>query len=158
MTATSKYTTLDVEGFFMSSELETELSQTPVISRPFEPDYPGQRNPWDRVRHPENYWYIQRIIDRVDTEEVRPPKYSEETKLQVYQLRDKGYTLRQIAEAVGVSKSTACLYIQKLKKQEIQKVEVKQPGTNKVIHAEYSLNEVNLGKIAPIKAKKPNEQ
>jgi transposase-like protein len=146
----------------MSSELETDLSANPanpVTARPFEPDYPGQRNPWDRVRHPTNYWYIQRIIERVDAEDCRPPKYSEETKLQVYSLRDQGYTLRQIAEAVGVSKSTACLYIQKLKKQETQKVAVKQPGTDKVVESVYSLNEVKLGKISTnVKVNKLNEQ
>ena len=143
----------------MSSELETDLSTAPEISRPFEPDYPGQRNPWDRIRHPDNYWYIQRIIDRVDAEDIRPPKYSEETKLQVYSLRDKGYTLRQIAEAVGVSKSTACLYIQKQKKQDTQKIAIKQPGTTKMVEAEYSLSEVKLGKIQPntVKVNKVNE-
>ena len=56
----------------MSSELETDLSVAPEIPRPFEPDYPGQRNPWDRVRHPDNYWYIQRIIDRVDAKTFVP--------------------------------------------------------------------------------------
>jgi len=132
----------------MNSELEIDLSTLPE-SRPFEPDLPGQRNPWDRSRHPTNYFYVQKIIDRVDAENIRPPKYSEETKLQVYRLRDQGYTLRQIAETVGVSKSTACLYIQKYRKAETQKVAVKQPGTNKVIETEYSMNEVNIGKIKP---------
>lgn len=132
----------------MNPELETNLSIAPEIARPFEPDHPGQRNPWNRSRHPTNYWYIQRIIDKVDSEDNRPPKYSEETKLQVYRLRDQGYTLRQIADAVGVSKSTACLYIQKYRKMsETQKIAIKQPGTNKVIETEYSLNEINIGKI-----------
>lgn len=133
----------------MTLEVGTDLSVIPE-ARPFEPDFPGQRNPWDRSRHPDNYWYIQRIIDRVDAEDIRPPKYSDETKLQVYRLRDKGYTLRQIADAVGVSKSTACLYIQKYRKMtETQKIAIKQPGTNKVVETEYSLNEVKLGKIKP---------
>lgn len=131
----------------MNPELATNLSIVPEI-RPFEPDHPGQRNPWSRAKHPTNYWYIQRIIDRVDSEDIRPPKYSEETKLQVYRLRDQGYTLRQIADAVGVSKSTACLYIQKYRKMsEPQKIAIKQPGTNKVVETEYLVAEVNIGKI-----------
>ena len=76
----------------------------------------------------------------------------------MYSLRDQGYTLRQIAEAVGVSKSTACLYIQKQKK-DTQKVSIKQPGTAKTVETEYSINEVNLGKIqSNMKATKTNEQ
>lgn len=145
---------MNVEGQTMSSELEINLTTNPETSRPFEPDFPGRRNPWDRIKHPTNYYYIQSIIDRVDSEDIRPPKYSEDTKLQVYRLRDRGYTLRQIAEEVGVSKSTACLYIQKYKKQsETQKVAIKRPGTNKTVETEYSLNEVNLGKIKPAQVK-----
>jgi hypothetical protein len=115
----------------------------------YEPDYPGERNPWNRAKHPENYNYIQMIINRVDTELVRPPKYSDETKLEVYKLRDEGYTLREIANKVGVSKSTACLYIQKYRKQQAQTAAVVQPGTSKVIQAHYSVSEINVGKITP---------
>ncbi len=123
--------------------------------RPYEPDFPGERNPWNQKVHPENYNYVQTIIDRVDAEMIRPPKYSDETKLEVYRLRDQGFTLRQIADKVGVSKSTACLYIQKYKKyQDTIKATVVQPGTNNVIETHYSLNEVNIGKI---KSKSSNE-
>lgn len=110
------------------------------------------RNPWIRKRHPDHHEYIQSIIDRVDRENHRPPKYSYETKLEVYRLRDEGYTLRQIAEEVGVSKSTACLYIQKYRKKqaETQIARVTQPGTTKVIETQYSVNEVNIGKIKPV--------
>jgi hypothetical protein len=129
--------------------------------RPYEPDFTGPnspRNPWDPGKHPEHYEYIQSIINHVDTQLVRPPKYSEETKLEVYRLRDEGLTLRQIAEKTGVSKSTACLYIQKHKKSmyATQKVHVKQPGTNKTVEAEYSINEIDVGKIKP-KAPKKSE-
>jgi len=117
--------------------------------RHFEPDYPGSRNPWDSVKHPENYEYIQNIIEHVDKHIIRPPKYTEETKLEVYRLRDQGYTLRQIADTVGVSKITACLYIQKKRKLDIQRAMVKQPGTDKLVEAEYSVNTVNIGKISP---------
>lgn len=106
------------------------------------------RNPWDPKKHPEHYAYIQSIIERLDREEVRQPKYTHETKLEVYRLRDKGYTLRQIAEEVGVSKSTACLYIQK-RDAALQTAQVTQPGTDKVIETQYSVNEVNVGKIKP---------
>jgi len=107
------------------------------------------RNPWILKRHPHHYNYIQSIIDRVDRENIRPPKYTMETKLEVYRLRDEGYTLRQIADAVGVSKSTACLYIQKYRKKqaETQTATVTQPGTTKVVETQYSVNEVNVGKI-----------
>ena len=83
--------------------------------RPYEPDFNDSeiRNPWDAEKHPDHYRYIQSIIERLDRENIRPPKYTHETKLEVYRLRDKGFTLRQIAETVGVSKSTACLYLQK---------------------------------------------
>lgn len=120
------------------------------LVRPYEPDYPGRRNPWNPKLHPDNYSYIQTIIERVDYELVRPPKYSEEVKLEVYKLRDQGLTLRQIADEVGVSKSTACLYIQKYKKQQAaRKATVVQPGTNKTVETQYLLNEVNVGKIKP---------
>lgn len=124
--------------------------------RAFEPDFPGRRNPWDKRKHPENFEYVQAIIERVDAETVRPPKYSEETKLKVYQLRDQGLTLRQIAETVGVSKSTACLYIQKYKEQtaQPQTATVVQPGTTKSKEIEYILNEVSLGKIESKELKK----
>jgi hypothetical protein len=108
------------------------------------------RNPWDPEKHPHHWRYIQDIIDRVDRENIRPPKYGMETKLEVYRLRDQGLTLRQIADTVGVSKSTACLYIQKYKKQQAEaarKVVVTQPGTNNHVESEYRLNEVNVGKI-----------
>lgn len=141
------------KDLLMSSELEIDLSAGPEVVRPFEPDHPGMRNPWDKKYHPANYYYIQRIIDRVDAEDIRPPKYSEETKLQVYRLRDAGLTLRQIAETVGVSKSTACLYIQKYRKTQTQTAAVKQPGTNKVVETEYTLSEVNVGKIKPTQVK-----
>jgi len=109
------------------------------------------RNPWMRKRHPSHYDYIQSIIERVDRENHRPPKYSQETKLEVYRLRDEGYTLREIAQEVGVSKSTACLYIQKYRKKqaEILIAQVTQPGTTRVIKTQYSVNEVNVGKIKP---------
>lgn len=125
------------------------------LVRPYEPDYPGRRNPWDKKKHPENYAYVQAIIEKVDSELVRPPKYSDETKMKVYQLRDQGLTLRQIAETVGVSKSTACLYIQKHKEQApTQTTTVVQPGTTKVVETQYSLNEVFVGKIESKKPKK----
>ncbi len=111
----------------------------------------NDRNPWMENRHPDHYTYIQSIIDRVDRENHRPPKYSQETKLEVYRLRDEGYTLRQIAEEVGVSKSTACLYIQKHRRNqaEVLIAQVTQPGTTKVVETQYSVNEVNVGKIKP---------
>lgn len=120
--------------------------------RPYEPDFndPKIRNPWDPEKHPDHYAYIQSIIDRLEREDNRPPKYTHETKLEVYRLRDKGYTLRQIAETVGVSKSTACLYLQKRKKQrETKKAFVTQPGTNKQVETQYTISQVNVGKISP---------
>jgi transposase-like protein len=130
--------------------------------RPYEPDFTGPkapRNPWDPEKHPDHYSHIQEIIERADKEIVRPPKYSKEVKLEVYRLRDQGYTLRQIAETVGVSKSTACLYIQKnnrklAEQRNTTRVRVKQPGTNKVVETEYSVNEVNVGNIIPKLPKK----
>lgn len=120
------------------------------LVRPYEPDYPGKRNPWDVRKHPENHAYVKSIIERVDAELVRPPKYSDDIKLEVYRLRDQGLTLRQIADEVGVSKSTACLYIQKYRKQqEAVCATITQPGTNRVVETRYSLNEVNIGKIKP---------
>lgn len=119
--------------------------------RAFEPDFPQSRNPWDKNKHPENYEYIQSIIRKVDTELTGPPKYPEETKLEVYRLREQGYTLREIAQQTGVSKSTACLYLQN--RQKTNKTLVKQPGTTKVVEAEYTINSVNVGKIQP-KSKK----
>lgn len=121
--------------------------------RPYEPDFPGKRNPWDQILHPENFRYVQAIIEKVDSEMTRPPKYSEETRLEVYKLRDQGLTLRQIADKVGVSKSTACLYLQKYRRE--QEVLVTQPGTNRVREAIVSLNEINVGKI---KAKPINSE
>jgi len=120
--------------------------------RPYEPDFndPLIRNPWDPEKHPEHHSYIQSIIERLEKENIRPPKYTNETKLEVYRLRDEGHTLRQIAETVGVSKSTACLYLQKRKKlAATKKVVVTQPGTNNKIETQYTLNEVNVGKISP---------
>jgi Helix-turn-helix domain of resolvase len=127
------------------------------LVRPYETDAAelraaglDDRNPWIVERHPEHHAYIQSIIDRLDRENVRPPKYTYETRLEVYRLRDKGYTLRQIADEVGVSKSTACLYIQKKKKlEEIRTAQVTQPGTTKVVETQYLVSEVNIGKIAP---------
>lgn len=121
------------------------------LVRPYEPDFPGERNPWCKAKHPENHAYVQAIIERVDREIVRPVKYPDEVKLQVVQLKDQGLTLRQIADKVGVSKSTACLYYQKHKKKlaEAQAAQVVQPGTNNVVNTQYSLSEVNLGKIEP---------
>jgi len=115
---------------------------------PPQTDFPGKRNPWDKDIHPTNYEYIQSIIDYVDTKLKRPKKYSEAVKLEVYRLRDMGRTLRQIADEVGVSKSTACLYCQK--KPSI-KVEVSQPGTDNVVSTEYNIKEVELGTIEPKK-------
>lgn len=129
------------------------------LRRPYDPDYPDRRNPWDPNKNPKHYAYIQSIIDRVDSEPSRPIKYSEETKLEVYRLRDRGLTLRQIAEKTGVSKSTACLYLQKLKKQkdeetkklllQSQSATVTQPGTSTVIETSYTVTKVNVGKISP---------
>jgi len=128
---------------------ETELSKK---VRPYEPDFNDEkrRNPWDPEKHPDHYAYIQSIIERVDRENHRPPKYTEETKLEVYRLRDNGYTLRQIAETLGVSKSTACLYLQKRRKlAEVKNAVVTQPGTNKKVETQYTVNQVNVGKISP---------
>jgi len=113
---------------------------------PPQTDFPGQRNPWSRDIHPTNYEYIQSIIDYVDTNLVRPKKYSEAVKLEVYRLRDMGRTLRQIADEVGVSKSTACLYCQK---KPTMLAEVTQPGTTKVVSTEYNIQEIELGTIEP---------
>ena len=127
------------------------------LVRPYETDAASlreagldDRNPWDPQKNPDHYKYIQSIIERLDRENIRPPKYTYETRLEVYRLRDKGYTLRQIADEVGVSKSTACLYIQKKKRlEETQTAQVTQPGTTKVVETQYSVNEVNVGKITP---------
>ena len=115
------------------------------FNAPAQTDFPGQRNPWDRAVHPTNYEYIQSIIEYVDTKLVKPKKYSEAVKLEVYRLRDMGRTLRQIAEEVGVSKSTACLYCQK--KKATLTASVTQPGTDRVIESKYSITEVELGKL-----------
>jgi len=120
--------------------------------KPFELDYPGQRNPWSRDKHPENYSYIASIIRKVDANMARPPKYTKETKLEVFKLRDEGYTLRQIADAVGVSKSTACLWTRS-RKSLTKKVLVKQPGTTRVVATEYSLTEIKIGKIVSAEQK-----
>ena len=121
------------------------------LSRPYEPDFPGKRNPWDPNKHPFHYQYIQGIIDTVDSEPNRPPKYSDEVKLEVFRLRDTGLTLRQIAEETGISKSTACLYLQNRDnyKLESNPVVVKQPGTSNVIKTSYRMQEINVGKISP---------
>jgi len=120
--------------------------------KPFDLDYPGKRNPWNIDKHPENYSYIASIISTVDANMARPPKYTKETKLEVFKLRDEGYTLRQIADAVGVSKSTACLWTRS-RMRPTKKVLVKQPGTTKVVATEYSLTEINIGKIASTEQK-----
>lgn len=127
----------------------TQIAQN-VDSRPFEPDFPGKRNPWDKQRHPFNFNYIQKIIDRVDAEATRPPKYDESVRFQVHKLFDLGFTLRQISDATGVSKSTACLWTQEYRRKvATTRVLVTQPGTNNIIETEYTLNEVNLGRITP---------
>lgn len=118
------------------------LLKEPETTRPFEPDFPGQRNPWDSNRHPKNHNYINSIIEKVDAENARPVKYPDEIKKRVFELRSKGYTLRQIADEVKVSKSTCCLYLQKR-----AKAQVRQPGTDNVVIADYSLREVDIGKI-----------
>jgi len=123
--------------------MEEILSEV-VDARPFEPDFPRARNPWDARRHPKQYAYIQSIIKQVDSDISRPPKYSEEIKLEVYRLRDAGLTLRQIADTTKISKSTACLYLQKRLAQTVTR-----PGTKDQIEVSYTLNEINLGKINP---------
>jgi len=128
-------------------------SEELVVARPFEPDHPGRRNPWDPQLHPKNYNYVQSIIDLVDAEPSRPPKYSEETRLEVFRLRDAGYTLRQIADELGLSKSTACLYLQK-RARELYKAKIRQPGTDKLVETHYSIKEIYIGKIEPTKSKK----
>jgi len=122
------------------------------LRRPYEPDYPGERNPWDAQMHPIHYDYIQGLIEKIDSDPCRPPKYSDETKLEVFRLRDNGKTLRQIAEKVKVSKSTACLYLQNRDAIEeailnSRSATVQQPGTNKVIETQYTMQKVNVGKI-----------
>jgi len=126
-----------------------QLPQTPD-QRPFEPDFPGKRNPWDKAKHPFNYYYIQAIIDQVDSENNRPPKYDEGKRREVYGLFARGMTLRQISEETGVSKSTACLWTQQYRELiESKTALVKQPGTDKVISTEYTMNEIQLGRIQP---------
>jgi len=120
------------------------------FNAPPQTDYPGERNPWSRDTHPTHYEYIQSIIEYVDTKLTKPKKYSEAVKLEVYRLRDMGRTLRQIADEVGVSKSTACLYCQNKKKDTLT-ARVTQPGTNKVVSTKYSIQEVELGTIEPNK-------
>lgn len=128
--------------------MEINLQETK--SRPFEPDYPGKRNPWDKKKHPFNYNYIQAIIEQVDSENNRPPKYDDSKRQEVYTLFARGFTLRQISEKTGVSKSTACLWTQQYRDAvESAVAYVTQPGTNNVISTEYTLNEVNLGKLKP---------
>jgi hypothetical protein len=127
------------------------------LSRPYDTDRPKERNPWDPQTHPKHYSYIKSIIDRVDSEPHRPVKYSEETKLEVYRLRDSGLTLRQIADETGVSKSTACLYLQKLKRQreaetrelilQSQSATVIRPGTTTAVETSYTVTQVDIGKI-----------
>lgn len=130
-------------------EINFQALQPNPDHRPFEPDHPGKRNPWDKSRHPFNYYYIQAIIERVDAENNRPPKYDEDKRQEVYRLFAKGMTLRQISEETGVSKSTACLWTQQYRETESVTALVTQPGTNKVISTEYTLNEINLGKLKP---------
>lgn len=127
--------------FMLQNEQEPVVDTTP---RTFEPDYPGKRNPWCKTTHPKNHNYIDSLIKKVDEETVRPVKYPEATKLKVYELRAKGYTLRQIAEEVNVSKSTCCLYLQKA-----SRVKVRQPGTDNMVTTDYSVQEVDIGKIKP---------
>ena len=129
-----------------------EILSEAVDIRPFEPDFPRARNPWDAKRHPKQYAYIQSIIKQVDADVSRPPKYSDEIKLEVYRLRDAGLTLRQIAETTKISKSTACLYLQK--RPSAQTI-VTRPGTRDQVEVSYTLSEVNLGKIAPFKTEAP---
>ena len=131
-------------------EINLQALQPDPENRPFEPDLPGKRNPWDRSRHPYNFQYIQRIIDRVDAENNRPPKYDVSKRQEVYRLFAKGMTLRQISEETGVSKSTACLWTQQYR-ETVESVTalVTQPGTDTIIATEYTLNEVSLGKLKP---------
>lgn len=122
------------------------------LRRLYDTDYPGRRNPWDPHKHPDHYNYIQGLIERIDADPCRPPKYSDETKLEVFRLRDDGKTLRQIAEKVKVSKSTACLYLQNRDALEAailnsRSAKLLQPGTDKVIETQYTLQKVNVGKI-----------
>jgi len=134
------------------------------LKRPYEPDYPEKRNPWDPKRNPTHYAYIQSIINIVDAEPSKAIKYPEETKLEVYKLRDMGFTLRQIAEETGISKSTACLYLQKLNTKSEQEKQaildksysatVTQPGTNRTIETQYTVKKVDVGNIS---VKKPSE-
>jgi len=121
-----------------------EIVDEVVSSRAFEPDFPGRRNPWCPNKHPKQHYYINSIIQKVDAEQRRPPKYGDDVRLEVIRLRDMGYTLRQIADTAKVSKSTACLY---LKKEGAKKTLVKQPGSAKVVETSYSLQEVDVGKI-----------
>lgn len=111
------------------------------------PDYPNDRNPWDPNKHPKNYNYIQSLIEEVDADDSRPPKYGNHVKLEVFKLRDKGKTLREIAEVVGVSKSTACLYMKNRKKIEAKIAKVRQPGTENIVETRYSVEEVNVGRL-----------
>ena len=131
-------------------EINLQALQPDPENRPFEPDYPGKRNPWSQTRHPYNFQYIQRIIERVDAENNRPPKYDDSKRQEVYKLFAKGMTLRQISEETGVSKSTACLWTQQYR-ETIESVTalVTQPGTDNIIATEYTLNEVSLGKLKP---------
>ncbi len=129
------------------------------LRRLYDPDYPGERNPWDSQKHPDHYQYIQNLIEKIDADPCRPPKYSDETKLEVFRLRDEGKTLRQIAEKVKVSKSTACLYLQnrvalEASIQNSRSIKVMQPGTDKVIETNYTLQKVNVGKIKTSKLSK----
>lgn len=131
-------------------EFNLQAIQPNPDNRPFEPDYPGKRNPWDKTKHPFNYNYIQSIIERVDAENNRPPKYDDSKRQEVYRLFARGMTLRQISEETGVSKSTACLWTQQYRDVvESAIAYVTQPGTDNVISTEYTLNEVNLGKLKP---------
>lgn len=118
--------------------------------RAFEPDYPTARNPWDAIRHPEQHAYVAGIIERVDKEEIKQPKYTEETREEIFRLRDAGLTLREIADIVKVSKSTACLYLQnrnKTNKRKTAKTTVTQPGTTNIVQTVFTISEVDIGKI-----------
>lgn len=105
--------------------------------RAFEPDRPKERNPWDLVKHPKQHRYIESIINKVDHDLPKPPKYSDSIKLQVFKLRDAGLTYRQIADEVKTSKSTVCLYLQNREKLETK------------LKKNYTVSEVDLGKIRP---------
>jgi hypothetical protein len=135
--------------------------------RLLEPDYsakrpnpfdPANRNPWDPRRHPRNHRYIANLIKKVDKLNIRPAKYPPEVRAEVYRLRDKGLTLREIATKVKISKSTACLYLQNRKSIPKTTFEISQPGSSKIVERDVTIREVSLGKIKPFKSGKLNDQ